>query len=135
MICTIDPSINEKSQFSLCHIRRRKNWFLFVSNSFVSVLVGRTDRYNLIRSRSIRNSGRSRMRSFRWRNRCGKTRSRSKTQAQSRMRSRMPPAMFRTQQMRGTQGRRTKPCRWRIAMKPQSSWRRWRTAVTDTHNT
>ena len=48
MICTIDPSINEKSRFSLCHIRRRKNWFLFVSNSFVSVLVGRTDRYSLI---------------------------------------------------------------------------------------
>ena len=48
MICTIDPSINEKSRFSLCHIRRRKNWFLFVSNSFVSVLVGRIDRYSLI---------------------------------------------------------------------------------------
>ena len=134
MICTIDPSINEKSRFSLCHIRRRKNWFLFVSNSFVSVLVGRTDRYNLIRSRSRRSSGRSRMRSFRWRNRCGKTRSHSRTQAQNRKRNTMPPTVFRTQQMRGTQWRRTKPCRWRNATKLESSWRRWRTEVTDTHN-
>ena len=134
MICTIDPSINEKSRFSLCHIRRRKNWFLFVSNSFVSVLVGRTDRYNL-RSRSRRSSGRSRMRSFRWRNRYGKTRSRSRTQAQSRMRSKMRPTAFRIRQMRGMQWRRTNLCHWRNATKPQSSWKRWQTAEIDTRNT
>ncbi|MFQ6937578.1 MAG: hypothetical protein ACLRSV_03540 [Oscillospiraceae bacterium] len=28
----------------------------------------------------------------------------------------------------------TKPCRWRIAMKPQSSWKRWQTAAIGTRN-
>lgn len=48
------------------------------------------------RSPSRRNSARSKMRSFRWRNRCGKTRSHSRTQARNRKRNRVPPTMFRT---------------------------------------
>ena len=57
------------------------------------------------------------------------------TQAQSRMRSRMPPAMFRTQKMRGTQWRTTSLCRWRNGTKLQSSWKRWQTAAIGTRNT